>query len=90
MGNTPVIICLRIARIDLNCPVTILNRLPVIAEAVVGKPPVVIGICIARFNINRPVTILNRLPVIAEATIGNTPVIICLRRIARFNTNYYP
>ena len=45
-------------RIDLDGPVIIRNRLPVVAEFAVGDTPVIIGLSIFRIDLDGPVIIL--------------------------------
>src|SRR5690606_41671560 len=59
IGVAPVIISFRKVRLNCDCAVEILNRLPVSAKCLIGVPAVIIGLFMPRSDYDCPVKILN-------------------------------
>jgi len=59
IGNSTVIICLCVVRIDIDGSIVILDSLFVIAQAAVGKAPVIKGPCKPGIDFDGPFIIRN-------------------------------
>ena len=50
IGNTPVVVGIRIPRVETNCLVAVLDRSLILPKTAIGNTPVVVGIRIRGFN----------------------------------------